>query len=467
MSMATVDKFFPFKIHLHIFQLEEYKPIRLIKWVAKNFFVRSYAEKKPLVWTFKAKFIFWGGLLYWILLTGILSFVWGLPGFVIGVTAGTQTYFFLILGLLTLRPREIVNRILVRQKIRRKITQLKETGLQVIGITGSYGKTSIKDFLYQFLSYSYETLKTPESYNTLFGILKVVDLELDGSYKYFICEMGAYKIGEIKELSETLLPDHGILAGINEQHLEKFGRIENTIKAKFELIDSIPKEGTVLVNGASKLVEKNYSKYRKSALVYSKQGSDFYIKDVRTTREGSTFTMVLQNEEIFAQTPLVGGSNLENIVAAASMAYSLGMSISSIAAILKKLKPVPHRLEISTSKTGLIIIDDAYSSNVTGFKAALNLLDSFNGKQKVIATPGIVELGAKTTKIHKQLGSLANEVCNQIFLVGESERTKALAAGANNPNKVRFINSLKEINKLIEIPEKTVLLIENDLTENY
>jgi len=465
--MVTVNKIFPFKVHLHIFQLEEYKPIRLLRWIAQNFFVRSYAEKKPLVWTFKAKFIFWGGLFYWILLTGVLSFILGLPGFLIGMVSGTQSYIFLILALLTLRPREIINRMLVRQKIRRKIMRLKEGGLQVIGITGSYGKTSVKEFLYQLLSYSYKTLKTPESYNTLFGIRKVVDLELDKTYKYFICEMGAYKRGEIKELAETLLPDHGILTGINEQHLERFGCIENTVKAKFELVDSIPTEGIVLVNGANKSVEENYSKYRKDVLIYSKWGSDFYIKDVHTTKNGSAFTMVLQKEEIFVQTPLVGKSNLENIVAAASMAYLLGVRTSSITTVLKELRPVSHRLEISTSKTGLIIIDDAYNSNVTGFKAALNLLDSFKGKQKVIATPGIVELGDKTAEIHEQLGNLTSKICDQILLVGDSERTKALAAGANNPNKVKFIDSLKEMDKLIKDPENTVLLIENDLTENY
>jgi len=465
--MVIVSKIFPFKVHLHIFQLEEYKPIRLIKWVARNFFIRSYAKKKPLAWTFKAKFIFTIGLFYWILLTGALSFILGLPGFVVGMTAGTQTYLFLILALLTLRPGEIVNRMLVRQKARLKIMHLKETGLQVIGITGSYGKTSVKEFLHQFLSYSYKTLKTPESYNTLFGIRKVVDLELDERYKYFICEMGAYKRGEIKELAETLLPDHGILTGINEQHLERLGHIENTVKAKFELIDSIPTEGNVLINGASKSVEENYSKYRKNSLIYSKQGSDFYIKDVQTTKEGSAFTMVLQKEEIFAHTPLVGESNLENIVAAASMAYLLGVRTSSITTVLKKLKHVPHRLEISTSKEGLIIIDDAYNSNIDGFKAALSLLDSFKGKRKVIATPGIVELGNKTTEIHEQLGDLASKVCDQIFLVGKSKRTKAFAGGAGNSDKVRFIGSLEEVDKLIENTEKTVLLIENDLTENY
>ena len=465
--MATINKIFPFKFHLHIFQLEEYEPLRLLKWVFENFFVRSYTEKKSLVWTFKAKFILTVGLFYWVLLIGVLNFIFGLPGFVGGVIVGTQPYLFLILSLITLKPSEIINRILVRQKIQRKIMRLKETGLQVIGITGSYGKTSVKEFLYQFLSYSYKTLKTPESYNTLFGIHKVVDLELDENYKYFICEMGAYKRGEIKELAETLLPDHGILTGINEQHLERFGCIENTIEAKFELVDSIPTEGNVLVNGAGELVEKNYSKHRRDALIYSKLGSNFYIKDAQTTKEGSAFTMVLQKEEIFVQTSLVGDSNLENIVAAASMAYLLGMPITSIAEVLKKLKPVPHRLEISTSTTGLTIIDDAYNSNVTGFKAALSLLDSFEGKQKVIATPGIVELGDKTTEIHEQLGNLANKICDQILLVGRSERTEGLARGADNPNKVRFIDSLQEVYGLIKDPEKTILLIENDLTENY
>jgi len=132
---------------------------------------------------------------------------------------------------------------------------LSKNNLKVIGITGSYGKTSTKEFLYQILRQKYKVLKTPGSYNTLFGIYKVINHELDARYDFFICEMGAYKIGEIKELCDCVLPDFAILTGINEQHLERFGKIENTIKAKFEIVETLKDKATAAINHADENVE--------------------------------------------------------------------------------------------------------------------------------------------------------------------------------------------------------------------
>lgn len=452
-------------MHLHIFQLEGYEIGRFLKWMGKNFFKRKYEVKKPLVWTGKAKFIFLVAVFYALLTIIVLILKYGVLGCITGTILTSQAYIFLILGFLTLKPYEIINRKRTKHISREKIQNLKDKGLEVIGITGSYGKTSVKDFLYQILSQEYSVLKTPESYNTLFGISKVVDLELDNHYKYFICEMGAYKIGEIKELCQTFLPDHAILTGINEQHLERFGCIENTIQGKFEIMEYSDSKGIGLVNGNNGLVMENYKKYRENSFIYAKENGEFRIENVETTPEGSFFDLVLQDKVLRTQTPLVGKSNLENILAGASMAYLLGMSDEKIVEAIKKLKPVPHRLEIKNLEGGISIIDDSYNSNVNGFKAALDLLNSMKTENKVLVTPGIVELGDKTAKIHRELGALAEKICDLVVLVGKSERTQGLEEGIGNLNKIRFIDSITELD--FSTFKKSVVLIENDLTENY
>lgn len=462
-----INKIFPYKIHLHMLQLEEYQALRFLRWISSNFFVREYEEKKPLVWTFKARFISIAALIHWFLLTSLLYLILGPLGVVLGVVLGTQSYIFILLGLVSIKPYEIVNRLRVKYITRKKILSLKEKGLKVIGITGSYGKTSVKDFLYQILRKNYSVLKTPESYNTLFGIVKVVDLELDDSYDFFICEMGAYKIGEIKELCETVEPDHAILTGINEQHLERFGSIENTIQAKFELVECTDPKGHVVVNGNSPNVLENYEKYKKDSYVYGKEDEGFYLKNIETGADGSTFDIYLDGKSYSAKTNLIGESNLENILAASTMSYLLGMEPEKIVEAIKDIKPVPHRLELKEWDNGLLVIDNAYSSNVTGFKAALNLLNKFENKIKILATPGIVELGDKTESVHEELGKLAESICDKIILVGESNRTKALEYGINNPKKATFIKSIKDLHKNIKSPKDSVVLIENDLPENY
>jgi UDP-N-acetylmuramoyl-tripeptide--D-alanyl-D-alanine ligase len=431
---------FPYTLHLNILQLEEYKINRFLRWIYSNFFTRKVANKKPLVWTPKIKIIFYLALIYLFLDVVLLSHFFGKFGFVLAVIFATQSYLYLSLATLSLIPYEKYNRTKTKNNVRKKIREFKKNGLQVVGITGSYGKTSVKEFLYQILRSQYKVLRTPGSYNTVFGISKVVDLELYEGYDFFICEMGAYVIGEIKELCEMVEPDHSILTGINEQHLERFGKIENTVKAKFELAQNTNKNGFALVNGENDLIVQNYSRFRPDAKIYKR--------------------------ESFATT-LVGKANLENISAAVSMARLLGVTEENIITVVKNLKSIEHRLEVKMLQNGLTIIDDAYSSNVTGFKEALDVLSSFSDKQKIIATPGIVELGNKNDDMHKQLGAYAETICDKIILVGQSERTRALYNGVTDKSKVMFIDSLQSVFEHIPDMENSLLLIENDLPDNY
>lgn len=387
----------PFIAHLHILQLEGYQPIRFLRWWLKNPFKFRLENKKTLVWTGKTKFIY------------VFS-------------AGLWPLMFL--GLLILKPYEVANRWRIKHRVRSKISRLKTQGLKVIGITGSYAKTSTKEFLYQILKTKYRVLRPPESYNTVFGIAKVVEWELDESYDFFICEMGAYKRGEIKELCEMVLPDYGILTGINEQHLERFGSIENIIKAKFELVDFVlNKRGTMVANAGSELV-------------YSTPGVEYYGKGIYKHPAE------------------------QNIAGAMKMARILGIRQKP-----QSLLQPEHRLEIIERGENLTIIDDAYSANVTGFEAAMKFLQRFPG-YRIVVTPGIAELGPRTKEIHRRLGKLLDQAADRVILVGKNDRTISLSQSLNG-GKFEFVDSVSQWRQFVNPKRKTILLFENDLPDNY
>ncbi|MBI2414652.1 UDP-N-acetylmuramoyl-tripeptide--D-alanyl-D-alanine ligase [candidate division WWE3 bacterium] len=463
-----LKKLIPIELQLNIFQLEEYSVSRFILWLKNNLYTRKLEEKKKLVWTHKARFIYRFALFYFFSFVTIAYVIFGVIGLLLSLLSITQPYLFLILGLLTRFPYEFVNRRHTKNQTNIKLKTFSK--LKVIGITGSYGKTSVKEFLYTILKQEYNVLKTPESYNTLFGISKVVDLELDGSYDFFICEMGAYKIGEINELCEMVNPTYAILTGINEQHLERFGSIENTTKAKFELINSLPENGFGLVNIDNKIILNNYKKYAKKLIEYGHNSSFNTVTNCITTLEGTKFDLMLNGVTYQCSTHLIGNSNLTNLVAAATMAYNLGTPINQILHGISLLRSVPHRLELKVLQVqGITLIDDAYNSNPTGFHEALETLKLFTNHTKVLVTPGIVELGQSSEKIHHDIGEKADYICDFIFLVGNNDRTKALANGVKNKEKIIMLKGISEL--WLEITKlkltNPVVLIENDLPDNY
>lgn len=234
-----MNTLFPFKLYLSILQLEEYKILRFISWIYSHPFTRAIPDKKAIKYTSKLKMIIYLSIFWFLVIVSQAYFAFESPIVLTLLTLLllTQPYALIIFATLTIMPYEFINKKLVINKTRKKISGLKK--LKVIGIAGSFGKTTTKEFLYQILSTRYKVLKTPESFNTIFGIAKVVDYELDSKYDFFICEMAAYKIGEIKTLAKMVPPDIGILTGITKQHLERFGSLNNTIKAKFELYDSV------------------------------------------------------------------------------------------------------------------------------------------------------------------------------------------------------------------------------------
>ena len=344
-------------------------------------------------------------------------------------------------------------------------------GLKVIGITGSYGKTGTKQILTRILAEKFNALCTPESFNTPMGVVRTVREKMRGDTEIFVCEMGAKNIGDIKDICDIVHPDMGLITSVGPQHLETFKTVDNVFKTKFELYDAVSlKRGKVFANGDN---DKIKSGANKDVVLYGSDSQfDFRAESVKGGRGGSQFELVLGEERISVTTKLLGRHNVQNIVGAAGVAYSLGVSAKDIAFAISRLAPAEHRLELKTSVGGSLLIDDAYNANPEGCLEAVRVLSSFEGMKKVIITPGLVELGNKEYEYNKALGKAAAEVCDVIIFVG-IKRSEPLADGVKetefDQKNMYIAASFKEAMEIYSgfADQNTVVLLENDLPDNY
>jgi UDP-N-acetylmuramoyl-tripeptide--D-alanyl-D-alanine ligase len=333
-------------------------------------------------------------------------------------------------------PVEASFRRMFVDKARRTLQQANPT---VIGITGSYGKTSTKEYLAHILSARYRVLATPKSYNTLMGVCIVINDELqnDYGYDYFIVEMGAYVEGEIRRICELTSPQISIVTAVGPQHLERFGSIEKTAKAKYEIIEALPQDGVGVFNWDNPYVRAMYERgYPDTRIAISWDNAEhatqlrFLARDLKTTVDGMEFEVVdtLLHETHIFTTKLVGRHNVTNILLATAVARHLGMSLVEIAMRVATLESAEHRLQRKTLAGGITVIDDAYSANPVGAQNALDVLALYQNGRRVLITPGIVELGSLHEQENRKLGQRAAQVCTDIVLVG-IEQTAPIQRG--------------------------------------
>ena len=343
--------------------------------------------------------------------------------------------------------------------------------LTVIGVTGSYGKTTTKFILSRILSEKYNVVATPQSFNTPMGVVRTIREKIEPQTQIFICEMGAKNIGDIKEICDIVHPKYGIITSVGEQHLETFKTVDNVFKTKFELADEVLKNGgEVFVNGDSLELIKRIDKSLYT--VYGTGDFDVKAKNISYGRSGSEFTVVSGEAEIPLSSRLLGLHSVINITGAAALALKLGVTPENIRFAVSSLKPTEHRLELKPYINGSTLIDDAYNANPEGCLEAVRVLSSFDNMIKVIVTPGLIELGSKEYDCNFTLGLEAAKKCDIIILVGLN-RSKPLREGAESvgfsPEKLFVVKSFKEAMGVYgEIADKnTVVLLENDLPDNY
>lgn len=345
--------------------------------------------------------------------------------------------------------------------------------LTVIGITGSYGKTSSKYILSRILSEKYNVLMTPESYNTLMGVVRTIREHLKPTHEVFIVEMGAKKRGDIKEICQLVKPKYGLITSIGLQHLETFKTLNNIIETKFELIESLTSEGAAFLNFENEAIRNKKTDKLRISYGISNNALSYWAEEIKYDNRGSSFMLHSYKSEPFElKTRLMGLHNVMNIVGASAVALELGVGIENICYAVKQLNAVPHRLELKDSSSGVTVIDDAFNSNPEGANEAINVLGKFNSSMKILVTPGLVELGESEYECNYNLGTKAAEVCDFIIMVG-IKRSKPISEGltaVSFPIEKTFV--AKNLNEALEKLKTitingSVVLFENDLPDNY
>lgn len=350
---------------------------------------------------------------------------------------------------------------------------LKECpNLKIIGITGSFGKTSVKYFLDELLSVKYNVLKTPGNFNTPLGVVKTVRGELRATHDIFLCEMGAKNVGDIKEICDIVHPHDGIITSIGPMHLESFKTLENVKKTKFELAEALPPDGRLYLNLDDENVRdmsagRNYIAYG----IDSREG--YYAENISVSEAGSEFDVVsLSGERCHYKTKLIGKHNVINICGAIACANTMGIPLNDLRPAVRRLESVPHRLEL-TKRADMTVIDDAYNSNPSGAKAALDTLKMMDGF-RILCTPGMIELGDKQSELNRELGEYAANCCDYAVTVGKTNSyaiKEGLLAKGFDAEKIYAAEDLndamRQIYSLTTDGKNKIILLENDLPDNY
>lgn len=381
--------------------------------------------------------------------------------------------FIVMISIIINKPVEKMVYLSYKNKAVKKLNDMKN--LKVIGITGSYGKTSSKNILSDILNVKYNALPSPKNFNTPYGLIITVNNHLDKFDDILIAEMGAYKVGEIKELCDLVKPKYGILTKIGTAHIEIFGSQENIQKGKFELIESLPSDGIGVLNGDDEL-QVNYKLKNDCKILWigiENKNVDVRATDIKTSNKGTTFNVVFKGDKNKYQftTKLLGYNNIYNILASLALSKEFGLSIDQMKKAVLGVRSVEHRLELRPAGN-ITYIDDSYNSNPVGSKMALEVLKDMPGF-KIVMTPGMVELGDKSYELNKKFGTYMKDSADIVILVGK-KITKPISDGLKevkfNDKNIYVVKSTKEAFALVKSlsnNKETYCLIENDLPDIY
>lgn len=467
----SLSRFFPMLDHLYILQVLEYDTLAFLKWNLKHPLERNLQRKHQLSLTQKAIFLLISTILWMIFAVVVLSMFLKFnffEGMMLLLLIQPFSAFFVLLANLTYTPIDRGIKQEALEKAKRRIDQLYN--LTVVGITGSYGKTSTKDILYTLLKKKFRVVKTPKSFNTPLGVTQTILEDLKDNTQIFIVEIGAYKRGEIAKIAKLVKPKMSIITAVAPQHLERFGSIENIALGKFELAEGVDKNGLVILSGESKYLVELSTKALARVVFY---GSDreYSVSRVKTSYKGTDFTLNTPKGSVRIHIPLIGEHHAKNFLAAATAALNLGLTLTEIQNRAGLILPTPHRLEIKHD-SGLTIIDNTYNTNPESAQASLRLLKDYPGKQKILITPGLVELGDKHSDENQLFARRLAKAADQVIVVGENAK-KDLLKGLSDSNfpkdKIHIVASTQDGMKLMGslVKPETVVLLENDLPDQY
>jgi len=393
----------------------------------------------------------------------LLSFGW--------VLANALMPFFIFIAALLTKPIEnYVHRHFIKLA-KQKLADMPD--LTVIGITGSYGKTSTKFMIRDLLSERYSVCATPASYNTPMGICKVINNDLQAHHQVLILEMGARYKGNINELCDIAEPNIAVVTNVGIAHLETFGSQDAIAETKSAIVKRTKSGGKAILNANDKRVSKmaNLRDDLEITMVGIDDG-DIQAKDIKYSEKGMSFTVMDGDTSETFEMKLLGKHNIQNMLLAVGVARSLGLRMKTMALAASRMEAVEHRLELK-KQGGLTIIDDAFNSNPVGAKNAVEILSQFNTGRRIIITPGMIELGKLQEEKNREFGQQIGEAkLDLVILVGKNQ-TKSIKEGIASTDfdmeNVKTVGSLYEANRIMQdrAGKGDVVLYENDLPDSF
>lgn len=527
-AVLTLPAFlYVLRYNLHMFQLNGYKNGEHIHWLKKNvsrqylliligisgilsmclpgivtlflqaacalicmkyyLYLKKTNTKKKLVYTARVKRLILTDSILMILLlvlTGVFLGVSRIAG-AFAILTMLQIIAVVIVNWINRPVEGMINQHYINDA-KKKLQSVPD--LTVIGVTGSYGKTSVKYYLDTLLKEHFEVLITPESYNTPMGVVKTIRSSLKPSHQIFICEMGARHVGDIKEICDIVHPEHGIITSVGPQHLETFFNMDNIVNTKFELADALPEVGLLFLNGDNEYIRNHSGKYKnkifyttgewakarelESQIEEGEVPQYYQTGDVKLSRTGTEFTVTAPDgEKETFQMRLLGEHNVINVAGAVAVANTLGIPLKQLKVPVRRIQPVAHRMQL-LERGNYTIIDDAFNSNPVGSRAAVETLKQFEGV-RILITPGMVELGEKEEEYNYKFGTYAADCCDYILLVGEKHTApihKGVLESGFSQERCRVFEKLEDALSFaysIKAEGHKFILLENDLPDNY
>ena len=341
--------------------------------------------------------------------------------------------------------------------IGKAVKKLKDSGITVIAITGSYGKTCTKDMLATLLN---DAISPKGSCNTPLGIASFINKSNLAGYKYLILEFGARNVGDIKQLCKLFCPQYGIVTGICEQHLVTFKNLQNIVKTKGELVESLPSQGFCVLNGA----DDNVSFLQTFGLcnkIYTNKKS---VMEVSTTLRGVVFKIVSNDKLYHVHLSQISKYIVDTFLVCFEMCTRLGQSESNTISNCQKVKQTPHRMEVSNNGS-FWIVDDAYNANIKGVTSCCDTMSQFDN-YKIVLTQGIVEGGKLQRELNERCALILGDTFDVVIAIGKY--AEYLRLGANKGRcKIEVAKNLVEGTKILQkyVKANCIVVFQNDLPD--
>lgn len=344
----------------------------------------------------------------------------------------------------------------------------------IVGITGSYGKSSTKSMLAHILQFKGPTLAASGSINTLMGNTRHIRENLVYGHQFMVVEMGAYHVGSIRRLCQLTPPSAAIITAVGDAHLERFGSLDNIVQAKSELAQALPPAGLLVVNADSPgalrigrtVTDRRLRLYGES----STEDLDTRLEQVRFTMQGTHFVLRTTTRTYECFTPIHGRPIVLNLAGAFTLAVGLGVDPEIVVASFRTLKPVSNRLEV-VEDGGITWLRDAYNSNQYGFRAALEVAAALPVRRRVLVTPGVIELGPMQREVNAALSADAARVCDTTLVVSGTNREAFTAghAAAGRPDRLVPVENRTEAFRWVRehVGPGDAVILENDLPDVY